>query len=201
MTPSRSTDLERLQGTWRVAELESDGVAAPATTYGQATITLSGETFTSQGIYSIDGNSWTICLATRGDDRPAAFATGADSGLVLETFHRDGTLAPTKKKKASKLVDVPDVPSGPPTEIDGEWAMVSAVLDGKPLAPNMVAWCKRITSGGVTTNKGQAQAGIYRMDGDDLEICVAAPGDPRPSTFASAAGDGRSYTAWRRSAP
>jgi uncharacterized protein (TIGR03067 family) len=28
--------------------------------------------------------------------------------------------------------------------------MVSAVLDGKPLAPDMVKWCKRVTRGNVT---------------------------------------------------
>jgi uncharacterized protein (TIGR03067 family) len=43
-----------------------------------------------------------------------------------------------------------EAPSGTPTEIEGEWPMVSAVFDGKPLADDMVKWCKRVTRGNVT---------------------------------------------------
>ena len=40
--------------------------------------------------------------------------------------------------------------AGPPTEIEGEWRMVSATFDGKPLADDMVKWCTRTTRGDST---------------------------------------------------
>jgi uncharacterized protein (TIGR03067 family) len=43
---------------------------------------------------------------------------------------------------------------------------------------------------------GKTQAGIYEITGNTLKICMAAPGKPRPSEFASTSGDGRSYTTW-----
>lgn len=46
-------------------------------------------------------------------------------------------------------------------------------------------------------NAGKPQAGIVELDGEQLSICMAAPGKPRPTKFASTSGDGRSYTTWR----
>jgi uncharacterized protein (TIGR03067 family) len=46
-------------------------------------------------------------------------------------------------------------------------------------------------------NKNKAQAGIFSLNGDMLEICMAEPGKPRPREFLSRSGDGRSYTTWR----
>lgn len=45
--------------------------------------------------------------------------------------------------------------------------------------------------------KGKKQAGICQRRGDVLDVCMAAPGKPRPADFSSSAGDGRSYTTWR----
>jgi uncharacterized protein (TIGR03067 family) len=45
--------------------------------------------------------------------------------------------------------------------------------------------------------KGKKQAGICERRDDLLEVCMAAPGKPRPIEFSSSAGDGRSYTTWR----
>jgi uncharacterized protein (TIGR03067 family) len=49
--------------------------------------------------------------------------------------------------------------------------------------------------------KGKKQAGICERRGDVLEVCMAAPGKPRPKEFSSSAGDGRSYTTWRYEKP
>jgi uncharacterized protein (TIGR03067 family) len=40
--------------------------------------------------------------------------------------------------------------SSPVTELEGEWAMVSAVLDGVAMNQEMVTWCRRITRGNIT---------------------------------------------------
>src|SRR5262249_40267174 len=37
------------------------------------------------------------------------------------------------------------------SELEGEWLMVSAVMNGKPMDESMVAWCKRVTQGNQTT--------------------------------------------------
>lgn len=47
-------------------------------------------------------------------------------------------------------------------------------------------------------NARKTQAGIFELAGDELRVCMGAPGKPRPSEFASKKGDGRSFTTWRR---
>src|SRR5437763_16911258 len=39
---------------------------------------------TNRGIYELNGDRWRLCLATRGNVRPASFATEAGSGFALE---------------------------------------------------------------------------------------------------------------------
>ena len=195
------------------------------------------------GIYELRGDDWRFCIDMGGVNRPKTFATRPDSGLALETLRRtpasrsgraaqtkSGTVAPTLPQASRSSASEPR--TGEPTEIEGEWAMVSAVFGGKPLADDMVKWCKRVTRGEVTqifagpqvmldasfmldpshtprridyqnrsgAKKGQPQAGIYELSDESLRICVAAPGDSRPSEFVSANGDGRSLTIWKRSA-
>jgi uncharacterized protein (TIGR03067 family) len=48
-------------------------------------------------------------------------------------------------------VAVSESGSGPATELEGEWAMTMAVFGGAPMDASMVAWCKRITRGNMTT--------------------------------------------------
>jgi uncharacterized protein (TIGR03067 family) len=105
-----------------------------------------------------------------------------------------------------------------------EWRMVSAILDGKPLADHMIPFVRRVTVGDETTvyaggevlmafrwkteydryidyeviagpHEGKTQLGIYEETGPDLKICMADPGKDRPSDFAS--GRGLSLTVWR----
>ena len=252
-----SKDLERLQGTWTVASLEVDGQAmeSPA----EACIVIQGSRFTSTGmgaeyggtfeldgaskpacidmkfdtgpekgntnlgIYQLKGDSWKLCLATRGTVRPASFQSIAGSGIALETLVR-GMAAPKARK--SKMPE----PSGPPTEFEGEWQMVSGVMNGAAMDAATVQWVKRITRGNQTTvvagpqtmlkveftfdpstspgnidylnlhgpGKGKRQAGIYKLEGGLLTVCVAAAGAPRPADFHSSSGDGRTLTAWKR---
>jgi uncharacterized protein (TIGR03067 family) len=113
------------------------------------------------GIYKLDGDTWTICLATRGNKRPGKFATAAGTGFALETLERDGVTRKSGKRKsprtsARSISDTTTTSqhetaaSGPVTELEGEWAMVSAVLDGAAMNQAMVKWCRRITLGNVT---------------------------------------------------
>jgi uncharacterized protein (TIGR03067 family) len=105
---------------------------------------------TNLGIYKLSGDIWTICLATRGTVRPSRFATAPGSGFALETLTRGKAPEATNaKKRASKKVA--PASSAPPTEFEGEWPLVSAVMNGKPMQQSDVQWVKRVTQGNRTT--------------------------------------------------
>ena len=189
------TDLDKLQGTWNVTSLETDGQTMPATVFDKAQIVVEGNKFTSLGmgatyegtvkldlaskpkafdllfsaghakghrnlgIYKLDGDTWTICLATRGKKRPEKFATAPESGLALETLERGGMPRRSRKRKSQRTSGISDTTTtaqhgtaaaGPVSELEGEWAMVSAVLNGAAMNQAMVKWCQRITRGNVT---------------------------------------------------
>ena len=113
------------------------------------------------GIYKLDGDLWTICLATRGKRRPGKFATAPGTGFALETLERGGAPPKSGKRKSQRAsarsasdttttTRHETAASGPVTELEGEWAMVSAVLNGAALSEAMVKWCQRTTRGNVT---------------------------------------------------
>lgn len=260
------TDLDRLQGVWRVTALRMDGRDVAAGDLAAASLAIDGDRFVSKGmgavyegtlqlkaratpkaidmlftaghaagtrnvgIYKLDRETWTICLATRGRKRPGRFVSTSGSGIALETLTRSAAAdAQPDIERTAPVRERPPV-HGRTTPLDGEWQMTAGVLNGAAMSAEMVRWCKRITAGSVTTvmagpqtmlkaaftidpsasprridyenlegpNARRKQAGIFRVDGDVLEICMAAPGKPRPSEFASSKGDGRSYTSWRR---
>jgi uncharacterized protein (TIGR03067 family) len=251
------SDLDRLQGTWDVAALEVDGQSVSA--LGDARIVIEGSRFaslgmgavyegtlqldasakparidmkfdkgpeagnTNPGIYRFKGDSWKLCVATRGTVRPAAFTSTPGSGIAVERLVRGKAAPKARNAKAP-------APSGPATEFEGEWQMLSGVMDGKEMDATAVQWVKRVTRGNRTIvaagpqtmlnveftfdhaasppsidylnlhgpSKGKRQKGIYRFEGDVLTVCTAAPGGDRPREFSSARGEGRTLTVWKR---
>jgi uncharacterized protein (TIGR03067 family) len=251
------TDLDRLQGTWNVAALEVDG--QPMSVPGDARIVIEGNRFnslgmgaeyegtlefdasgkparidmkfdkgpeagnTNRGIYQFTGDSWKLCVATRGAERPEAFKSTPGSGIAVERLVRAKSAPKARKAKIAE-------PDGPATEFEGEWQMLSGVMNGTPMEASAVQWVKRMTHGNQTTVvagpqtmlkveftfdptaspssidylnllgscKGKRQQGIYRFESDVLTVCIAAPGAPRPGEFASVPGDGRTLTAWKK---
>ncbi len=109
----------------------------------------------NRGIYKLADDTWTICLSTVGTARPRTFTTKPGSGFALEVLRRTPAgpeaPAPAKSRVRANEPAADSQAAGPPTEIDGEWDMTEAVLNGKPLAPDMVKWCRRITRGDLTT--------------------------------------------------
>jgi uncharacterized protein (TIGR03067 family) len=258
-----NSEIAQLQGSWRIASLETEGQAVPGGMLNGAGIVVKGERFTTTamgatytgtvevdagqtpkalnlvfdsgpekgntnyGIYNLDGDTWTICLATRGTVRPRKFATNPGSGLALETLTRErraaGRPAPARKVAESES-------AGPTTELEGEWAMISGVMDGQPMPPQAVAEGRRFTRGDLTTLKfgpqtifearatlnrsatpaaidyvhlegmhaGKTQLGIFEYDGQTLKICSSTPGQKRPADFASVPGDRTTFTVWKR---
>jgi uncharacterized protein (TIGR03067 family) len=43
---------------------------------------------TNLAIYELTGDTWKLCLATRGSVRPTAFASTPGSGIALQVLHR-----------------------------------------------------------------------------------------------------------------
>jgi uncharacterized protein (TIGR03067 family) len=102
---------------------------------------------TSLGIYELDGDNWKICLTVTGNTRPHAFATAPGSGLALETLRRDGIVAAPDKGQTS----VPEVHFEPVAELQGEWSLVSLLLNGKPIDPGAIQYGKRVVKGDEMT--------------------------------------------------
>jgi uncharacterized protein (TIGR03067 family) len=104
---------------------------------------------TALGIYELDGDDWKLCLTTRGGDRPKRFATEPGTGHALETLRRgkpgEATSLPAEAPAAATEG------SGPSTELEGEWSMVSGFMDGHPIERSMIQYGKRVTRGNQTT--------------------------------------------------
>jgi uncharacterized protein (TIGR03067 family) len=187
---------------------------------------------TNPGIYELDGDTWRICIATRGGERPKKFATKAGSGHALETLVREGSkTAGARAKTEEAAAPVDTAPPHPMAkELAGEWTMVSGVGSGETLPASYVKSGKRVATdteitvsyggqvfikaryridpstapmsidyvhiGGMA--KGQTTLGIFELAGGALKTCMASPGQPRPESYASKLGDGRTSTVWKR---
>jgi uncharacterized protein (TIGR03067 family) len=102
------------------------------------------------GVYKIADGTWTMCLAPAGAPRPRAFSCGPAGGFALQTFRRTPPRAgPTTSAAAAPSVS-PFAAAAEASPFEGEWAMVSGVFNGATMAPDMVKWCKRVTTGDIT---------------------------------------------------
>lgn len=178
---------------------------------------------TSFGIYELDGDTWKICLTTRGSDRPKKFAAPAGTGIALKTLQREAVADVPVAQAESGLV------MGEFSfDLVGEWTSVTLVRDGQSVDQAMLKQGKRMATVDQVTVKfgpqvmvqatytvdrsprpmtmdyflagGQVQHGIWVLEGDRLTTCFGAPGQPRPAEFASTPGDGRTLAVWVPSA-
>jgi len=99
-------------------------------------------------IYELRRDSWKLCIATRGDVRPRRFAAPVGSGHALEVLTRGAS-------GQAATVTAPETAAANAgagaTELEGEWTMVSAVMDGKPMDASLVQWVRRVTQGSRTS--------------------------------------------------
>lgn len=107
---------------------------------------------TNPCIYELDGDTWRICLATRGTVRPSSFASTPGSGFALKTLTRgDAHVVAKAKARASKKAVPTSSKSTPATEFEGEWRMISGIMDGHQMEKSLVKWIRRVTQGNQTT--------------------------------------------------
>ena len=90
------------------------------------------------------GDTWRICLAFAGiKTRPKEFATKPGTGFALETLKRGDVLPEPEPAD--------ETDAGLPTELEGEWSMVSGSADGYPMHASMVKSGRRIAKGNRLT--------------------------------------------------
>ena len=181
---------------------------------------------TALGIYELKGDSWRMCLTTRGTKRPTKFATKGGTGLALQTLVRQGTAKPEAGPPAKTPASTAAA-SGAAPELEGEWSMESLVTDGRALEAEWAKMGKRVVTGNevkvlmgpqvqvhatftvdrsrkpmemnyVHVKGGRKQLGIYRLEGGILTTCMGKPGGPRPDGFTSKPGDGRTLGVWKK---
>lgn len=103
-------------------------------------------------IYELEGDTWKLCIATRGTVRPSTFASTRGSGCAVETLTRGNVAVARKiKARASRRAAPPTPSAAPATKFEGEWQMVSGIMDGQPMDQSLVKWVKRVTHGNQTT--------------------------------------------------
>jgi len=105
---------------------------------------------TNPGIYELAGDTWRLCLATRGDVRPAAFGSTPGSGFAVETLVRSAAPARTKPAKSAKAKNARPA-EAPATGFDGEWSMLSGIMDGRAMEQSLLQWVERVTKANQTT--------------------------------------------------
>lgn len=128
---------------------------------------------TNRGIYQLDNDSWKLCLATRGKVRPRSFRSKPGTGFALETMVRGKP--PKAEPKATEKPAPPELSGGPATEFEGEWTMLSGVMNGKAMDASLVRWVRRVTRGNRTT----VMAGPQTM----LKVEFSYDSSPSPKTI------------------
>jgi uncharacterized protein (TIGR03067 family) len=173
------------------------------------------------GIYEVGGDSYRICLALRGKDRPSSFATQPGSGLIAFSFKREqadpkpALIAVARQEMAGTWQAVSYALSGEPASAE-DMKKVKLVIDGSGQA--VASSDGKVFIAGTTTIdptgspmtldvtytegdiniKGQTALGIYKIEDDVLTICRAAPGRSRPAEFSSPPGSGLTLMTYQR---
>lgn len=112
---------------------------------------------TSEAIYRLDGDTWTLCLGLPGVARPTEFKSRPGSGHVLEMLKRDpepdtkraiGATAPEPGKQAPAAPIVAGrAAQGALNGLSGNWRMLAGTRGGVPIPDALVRSARRSAHG------------------------------------------------------
>jgi uncharacterized protein (TIGR03067 family) len=147
----------------------------------------------SYGLYDLDGDRLTLCLSlVAGGTRPKTFATNAGGGHALERLRRvtasrpanvtGGTAQPPKKgstveREDSSAFAGPERPGLQEMmrQLEGEWAPVELVMDGKPMPEQWLSFGSRTMAGNEMKVIFGGQTMVHakvRVDGSVTPIAI-----------------------------
>jgi uncharacterized protein (TIGR03067 family) len=110
------------------------------------------------------------------------------------SYALDGKTAPAEDLKKIQLII--DGQGNTKAQIEGKTFIASTIKTDPGKSPRTMDIT--FTEG---PDKGKTSLGIYKVEGDVLTICRAAPGQDRPAAFASRAGSGHTLMSYRRVKP
>ena len=114
-----------------------------------------------EGIFELDGDRLTFCLAVVGATRPTDFVSRPGTGHALERLERVERARPTGVDGGTPPPPEPAAPQSDPSafsdevtpvmaNLQGEWLPTELETAGKPLAPTMLAYGSRTMIGAET---------------------------------------------------
>jgi uncharacterized protein (TIGR03067 family) len=133
---------------------------------------------------------WVLVLAAGARDGVKEEAARLQGEWSMVSGEADGQPLPAESVKGWKRVARGGVTT---VTVDGRVLFKATFTVDPASKPRAINYA--MTEG---PTKGQTHLGIYKLDGDTVEFCVAAPGTARPTEFTAPAGSQRILSVWKR---